>query len=107
MLRTFFRTLPIIVSFAFSLTAFAGAGSSGGGADYPSPSVGSAWFIGQGKQIKACIQISPDFGMPKGTDPANMIQTVFKNWQSYVSDKQIEKGRAAQLKLVFDLNILP
>lgn len=107
MFKPICSTLSILAALCFSLSAFAGAGSSGGGADSENPTQGVAWFVGQAGPIKACIKVAPDFGMPRDVDSQAMIQTVFKTWQIYVRDKLVEKKRSDQLKLIFDLNFLP
>jgi hypothetical protein len=62
-------------------------GISEGSGDYRKPWHGAAWYLGQAP-IRACIEISPDFGLSLAQAQAD-IRSAFSVWARYMKAKDL------------------
>lgn len=95
MLKPICKKLSLLAALSFCVSsAFAGAGSGGGGADLPDYSKSAAWFLGS-QPIRYCIQVSSDFGLSESALRTE-IQKAFQNWSNYIDVKHVNKGRPTE-----------
>lgn len=86
---------PDLVKPLSKTLAIGGGGIDGSGGGSLRPEAGSAWFLGEKKAISYCVVSSETFGT-NVPQLQTMIENVFRQWQSYMTDKNIS-GIASRL----------
>ena len=103
MFKSTIKTLSLLALLSLPISfAFAGAGSSGGGADLQDYSKSAAWYLGT-KPIQYCIQVSSNFGLSEN-DLRTEVEKTFQTWRTYVQVKKVNQGRPAQDAIVMNLS---
>lgn len=84
------KTILILICLTLLFSLSAGAGVDSGGTDLRAPEHGAAWFLGRDRVIRACLEISPDFGV-EAEQARTAIENSFQKWSRYLVARNVSR----------------
>lgn len=84
--------------FSIPLLLHAGGSEVGNGSDDVPEDSQSAWFLGKGKTIHACMVIDADFGVSQNVAAAS-VQAAFQQWLDYLNRQHVSGMYTDRLQL--------
>src|SRR5688500_10630131 len=94
--KVWLLALIVIASVLHSQSSFAPY-ERGNGSDRYDWLRDSAWFINPSKPVKACIEVSDDFGV-EDAQVISTVQSALKTWEKYYVSHRVPAARRSSLQ---------